>query len=191
VLRDLAVLAREKGVLLISDEIYSAFTYDQPFCSPADFNEDVLVFDGFSKSYGMTGWRLGYAHGPRRLIEEMVKLQQFTFVCAPSMVQWAGIAALDYDVSAFVKQYREKRDRIYDGLKDRFEFAMPDGAFYLFPKAPHRSGTEFVAEAIRNNLLVIPGNVFSRRDTHFRISYAADERTLDQGIDILNRLARK
>jgi aspartate/methionine/tyrosine aminotransferase len=190
VLRDLAVLAREKGVLLVSDEIYSAFSYDQPFCSPAEFNEDVLVFDGFSKKYGMTGWRLGYAHGPRRLIEEMVKLQQFTFVCAPSMVQWAGLVALDYDVSAFVKSYRAKRDRIYQGLKERFEVAKPEGAFYLFPKAPHGTGTEFVAEAIRNNLLIIPGNVFSRRDTHFRISYAADDRTLDQGIEILNRLAR-
>jgi aspartate/methionine/tyrosine aminotransferase len=138
----------------------------------------------------MTGWRLGYAHGPRRLIEEMVKLQQFTFVCAPSMVQWAGLAALDYDVSHLVKSYRQKRDRMVEGLEDRFELAKPDGAFYLFPKAPHGTGTEFVAEAIRNNLLVIPGNVFSRRDTHFRISYAADDRTLERGIEILNRLAR-
>ena len=190
VLRDLAVLAREKNVLLISDEIYSAFAYDRPFCSPAEFNEDVLVFDGFSKTYGMTGWRLGYAHGPRRLIEEMTKLQQFTFVCAPSMVQWAGVAALDYDVSQIVATYRQKRDRIYQGLKDRYEVAKPEGAFYLYPKAPHGTGTEFVAEAIRNHLLVIPGNVFSRRDTHFRISYAADDRTLDRGIEILNRLAR-
>jgi len=190
VLRDLAVLARDKGILLVSDEIYRAFTYDQPFCSPAEFNEDVLVVDGFSKTYGMTGWRLGYAHGPRRLIEEMIKLQQFTFVCAPSMVQYAGLAALDYDVSQIVADYRQKRDRIYRGLKDRYEMAKPDGAFYVFPKVPHGTGTEFVAEAIRNNLLVIPGNVFSRHDTHFRISYAADDRTLDRGIEILNRLAR-
>ena len=84
VLRALATLAREKNVLLISDEIYSAFTYDAPFHSPAEFSDDVLVFDGFSKTYGMTGWRLGYAHGPRRLVEEMIKLQQFTFVCAPA-----------------------------------------------------------------------------------------------------------
>ena len=64
----------------------------------------------------------------------------------------------------------------------------PGGAFYLFPKAPWGTGTEFVAEAIRNNLLIIPGSVFSRRDTHFRISYAADDATLDRGIEILNRL---
>ncbi|MHB1425020.1 MAG: pyridoxal phosphate-dependent aminotransferase [Gemmataceae bacterium] len=190
VLRDLAALAAERGVLLISDEVYRAFCYDRPFVSPAEFNEDVLVVDGFSKSYGMTGWRLGFAHGPRRLIEQMIKLQQFTFVCAPSMVQHAGVAAWDYDVSAIVADYRRKRDRIYAGLKDRYELVRPEGAFYAFPKAPGGWGSEFVAEAIRHNLLLIPGNIFSKRDSHFRLSYAADERTLDRGIEILNRIAQ-
>ena len=178
-------------MLLISDEVYRAFCYDQPFASPAEFNDDVLVFDGFSKTYGMTGWRLGYCHGPRRLIEEMTKLQQFSFVCAPSMVQYAGVTACDTDMSPYIEAYRRKRDRIYQGLKDRFEMGPPGGAFYLFPRAPFGTGSEFVAEAIRNNLLIIPGSVFSRRDTHFRLSYAADERTLDRGVEILNRLARK
>ncbi|HKI31082.1 MAG TPA: aminotransferase class I/II-fold pyridoxal phosphate-dependent enzyme [Gemmataceae bacterium] len=190
-LRDLARLAREKNVLLISDEIYRTFCYDEPFASPAVYNEDVLVIDGFSKSHGMTGWRLGFAHGPGRLIQEMIKLQQFTFVCAPSVVQWAGVTAWDTDVSGHVADYRRKRDRIVAGLKDRFEMVKPGGAFYVFPKAPWGSGSEFVAEAIRNSLLVIPGNVFSRQDTHFRISYAAEDRTIDRGIEILNRLARR
>jgi aspartate aminotransferase/aminotransferase len=190
-LRDLAVLAREKNVLLVSDEIYRTFCYDEPFVSPAEFNEDVLVIDGFSKSHGMTGWRLGYAHGPRRLIQEMIKLQQFTFVCAPSVVQWAGVTAWDTDASAHVADYRRKRDRICDALKDRFEVVRPGGAFYVFPKAPWGTGSDFVAEAIRNSLLIIPGNVFSRQDSHFRISYAADDRTIDRGIEILNRLARR
>jgi aspartate/methionine/tyrosine aminotransferase len=119
----------------------------------------------------------------------MIKLQQFSFVCAPSMVQHAGVAAWDYDVSAIVADYRRKRDRIYEGLKDRYELVRPEGAFYAFPKSPHGSGSEFVAEAIRNNLLLIPGNVFSKRDSHFRLSYAADERTLERGIEILNRIA--
>jgi aspartate aminotransferase/aminotransferase len=137
----------------------------------------------------MTGWRLGFAHGPRPIIEQMTKLQQFTFVCAPSMVQHAGIAAWDYDVSAIVADYRRKRDRIYEGLKGCYELVRPEGAFYALPNAPRGSGQEFVAEAIRNNLLIIPGNVFSKRDTHFRLSFAADDRTLERGIEILNRLA--
>ena len=139
----------------------------------------------------MTGWRMGFAHGPKRLIEEMTKLQQFTFVCAPSMVQHAGVVAWDYDVSAIVADYRRKRDLLLDGLRDRFELVRPGGAFYLFAKAPWGTATEFVTEAIRNNLLIIPGTVFSRRDTHFRISYAADDRTLERGIEILNRVARR
>ncbi len=188
-LRDVALLAQKHGVLLFSDEVYRVFCYDAPFCSPAEFNEDVVVFDGFSKAYGMTGWRLGFAHGPRRLIEEMIKLQQFTFVCAPSTVQHAGVAAWDFDVSAIVADYRRKRDRIYEGLKGRYELVKPEGAFYAFPQAPRGSASEFVAECIRNQLLLIPGSVFSRRDSHFRLSYAADERTLERGIEVLNRLA--
>jgi aspartate/methionine/tyrosine aminotransferase len=190
-LADLARLARERGVLLMSDEVYRVFCYDEPFVSPAEFNDEVLVFDGFSKAYGMTGWRLGFAHGPRRLIEEMTKLQQFSYVCAPSMVQYAGVAALDYDVSELVAQYKSKRDRIVHGLKDRFELAKPQGAFYLFPKPPWGTGSDFIETAIANNLLAIPGKTFSGRDTHFRLSYAADDRTIDRGIEILNRLARR
>jgi len=188
-LRDLALLARERGVLLISDEIYRVFCYDRPYHSPAEFNEDVLVFDGFSKAWAMTGWRLGFAHGPKRLIEEMIKLQQFSFVCAPSIVQHAGVVAWDYDPSPFVADYHRKRDRLVEGLKNRFELVRPGGAFYAFPKVPRGSATEFVTRAIENNLLVIPGNVFSCRDTHFRISYAADDRTIERGIEILNKLA--
>jgi aspartate/methionine/tyrosine aminotransferase len=190
-LRDLARLAAERGVLLLSDEVYRVFCYDEPFTSPAEFSEEVLVFDGFSKAYGMTGWRLGFAHGPRRVIQEMIKLQQFTFVCAPSMVQHAGVAAWDYDVSAIVADYRRKRDRLLDGLRERYQLVQPGGAFYAFAKAPWGAGTEFVTEAIRNSLLIIPGNVFSRHDTHFRISYAAADETLERGIEILNRIARR
>jgi aspartate/methionine/tyrosine aminotransferase len=188
-LRDLAILAREHKILLMSDEVYRAFCYDELFASPASWNEDTLVFDGFSKTYGMTGWRLGFCHGPRRLVEEMIKLQQFTYVCAPSIVQYAGLAAWDYDVTDIVRDYRQKRDRLVNGLKDRYELVVPGGAFYLFPKVPWGTGTEFVTEAIENNLLIIPGNTFSQRDTHFRISYAAADETIDRGIEILRRLA--
>jgi aspartate aminotransferase/aminotransferase len=190
-LREVARLTRERGILLFSDEVYRAFCYDEPFCSPAEDNPDTVVFDGFSKTYGMTGWRLGFCHGPRRLLEEMIKLQQFTYVCAPSMVQHAGVAAWDCDVSAIVADYRHKRDLVVEALGGLFELAAPGGAFYLFARAPWGTGTEFVSEAIRNNLLIIPGGTFSRRDTHFRISYAASDVTLQRGIEILRRLARR
>ncbi|HEX7446229.1 MAG TPA: aminotransferase class I/II-fold pyridoxal phosphate-dependent enzyme, partial [Pirellulales bacterium] len=85
----LAQLAAERDIALISDEIYREFCYDEPFVSPAQFNPRTLVIDGFSKTYGITGWRLGFAHGPRPVIEAMIKLQQYTFVCAPQPAQWA------------------------------------------------------------------------------------------------------
>lgn len=188
-MRTLAELARSRGILLVSDEIYRAFHYDGPARSPAEFSEEVLVIEGFGKTYGVTGWRLGYAHGPKSVIDEMTKLQQFTFVCAPAPFQHAAVAAMDFDVSGIVGDYRRKRDLLAAGLRDRFAFTLPGGAFYLFPKAPWGTGTEFVTEAIRQNLLVIPGGVFGRRDTHFRISYAASDETLLKGIEILNRLA--
>jgi aspartate aminotransferase/aminotransferase len=190
-MRGLAELCRERGVLLISDEVYESFAYDAPFATPAAWNEDVLVVDGFSKAFGMTGWRLGFAHGPTRLIQEMAKLQQFSYVCAPSLLQRAVVPALGLDLSAQTAAYRRKRDRVVEALVGLYELATPAGAFYAFPKVPagYASATEFVQAGIERNLLVIPGNVFSRRDTHFRISYAVDDRTLERGLAVLRELA--
>ena len=190
-LRAIAELAQAKNVCLISDEIYSQFSYDEPFVSPARFNERTIVIDGFSKSHGMTGWRLGWVHGPQELIDAMLKLQQYTFVCAPHPVQWAGLAAMDVDMSRAVADYRGKRDRIVAGLKDLYELTVPNGAFYVFPKLPWGSGDEFIRAAIERELLIIPGSIFSRHDTHFRISFAADDKVLDRGIEVLRELARR
>lgn len=189
--RDLAALAKEKNIVLVSDELYRMFCYDAPFVSPAKFNDQTIVIDGFSKSHAMTGWRLGFVHGPSAVIEVMLKLQQFTFVCAPQPVQWAGIEALDQDMTPYIDAYRKKRDQIVEGLSDVYELARPAGAFYAFPKAPIASGAEFVTKAIEHNLLMIPGKVFSRRDSHFRISYAVDDRQIERGIEVLRKLAKR
>jgi aspartate aminotransferase/aminotransferase len=124
------------------------------------------------------------------VIDAMIKLQQYTFVCAPQPAQWAGAVAMDVDMTAHQANYRHKRDLLYDGLKDHYELVRPGGAFYAFPRAPHGTASEFVARAIERGLLVIPGNVFSRRDTHFRISCAADEGVIQRGINVLRELAR-
>lgn len=189
-LRALAELASEHNVALLSDEVYRVFCYDEPFHSPAEWNDRTIVLDGFSKAYGMTGWRLGFAHGPGEIIREMTKLQQFTFVCAPQPVQWAGLTAWDVDPAREVADYRRKRDLVLEGLAGHFELARPGGAFYAFPRAPWGTGSQFVAACIRNNLLVIPGNVFSTQDTHFRLSYAAEDETIRGGTELLVRLAQ-
>ncbi len=190
-LRDLAVLAERRGVCLISDEIYSDFNYDQPHHCVAEYNSEAIVVNGFSKSHAMTGLRLGYAHGPAPIIDAMIQLQQFTFVCAPQPCQWAGLAALKSDVTSRVDEYRRKRDLVVAGLKDHYELVAPSGAFFAFPQVPWGTGEEFVRRAIEHNLLVIPGKVFSRQDTHFRISMAAPDEKLQQGIDVLKRLAEQ
>ncbi len=190
-LRDLAELAAERDIAFISDEIYRSFCYDAPFISPAKFNPQTIVIDGFSKSHSMTGWRLGWMHGPESLMQQMIKLQQFSFVCAPHPVQWAGMSALDVDITESVAEYRRKRDFMLSELSGLYEIAPAGGAFYLFVKAPWGTGTEFVTEAIKHDLLIIPGNVFSSQDTHFRISYAANDRTLQRGAEVLKRLAKR
>ena len=187
-IRNLAQLAAERNIALVSDEIYNRFCYDEPFVTPATFNEQTIVIDGFSKTYGITGWRIGFAHGPREIIQTMIKLQQYTFVCAPHPFQWASAAAMDVDMTPYIDEYRRKRDFVLDALKEDYEIVKPGGAFYIFPKAPWGSASEFVAKAIENQLLIIPGGIFSTRDTHFRISYAASQATLERGVEVLQRL---
>ena len=188
-LREIADLARRRDLIVISDEIYRFFSYEGLVPSIAALYEKTLFLDGFSKSHAMTGWRLGYAIGPDPIIAEMTKLQQFSFVCAPSFAQEAAVKALEVDTQPYVDAYKNKRDMICKGLKDRYEIVKPEGAFYVFPKAPWGTDQEFVAKAIESNLLVIPGSVFSERDTHFRIAYAADDETIARGIEILRAIA--
>ncbi len=192
-MKALAEILRKRGIIAISDEIYEIFCYDQRFASIAEhYQEGTILLKGFSKSHAMTGWRLGYAAGPKEILQTMAKFQQFTFVCAPAPAQVAGLTALKTDMSAAVKQYKAKRDLIYHGLLERgYRVVKPGGAFYIFPEVPWGTDTEFVAKCIENSLLVIPGNVFSEKHTHFRISYAANEETIRRGLEVLGRLARQ
>jgi aspartate aminotransferase/aminotransferase len=120
----------------------------------------------------------------------MLKLQQFTFICAPTPFQVAGVKALNQDLTEHIEAYRRKRDLVVAALKDDYDLPYPEGAFYAFPRAPWGTASEFVAEAIRRELLIIPGNVFSRKDTHFRISYAVSDDVLKRGLDVLRDIAK-
>ena len=190
--KEIAEIAAKKDILVMTDEIYEKFCYDGDCPSIAKYYEKSLVLQGFSKSHAMTGWRLGYVAAHESLkdvIEQMTKIQQYTFVCAPTPFQQAALAAMDYDVSDLVDAYRRKRDLLYDGLSEKFELVKPGGAFYAFIKAPGSVGAmEFVEKAIKNNVLIIPGNVFSEKDTHFRISYATSDEKIRQGVEILRSL---
>jgi aspartate aminotransferase/aminotransferase len=189
--RDLALLAERSGVTLVSDELYRSYCYDAPFASPALHSEQVVVIDGFSKSHAMTGWRVGWAHGPKPVIDAVTMMQQYTFVCAPQPGQWAAVAALEAPMDAPLAECRRKRDKLMEGLRGHYDFVQPGGAFYLYPQAPGGSGKAFAERAVaEEKLIVVPGSVFGAADTHFRIAYTVSERTLDRGIEALRRLAK-
>src|SRR3954452_1684458 len=164
-------VAKKHDLLIVSDEIYEPFLYESkdeggrmkdegehphhpssfrlhpsPLPSPARLYDKTIILRGFSKSHAMTGWRLGYAAGPEAVISQMTKLQQYTFVCPPSPLQYAALAALDVPMGDAVAAYRRKRDIAFDRLTRSFDVARPGGAFYIFPKAPSgATASEFVA----------------------------------------------
>ena len=196
--QDLAGLARARGLILISDEIYELFSYAGPIGPDggersfgALYPEGTLVVGGLSKTVAITGWRLGWVTGPKFLIEELTKLQQFTFVSANSTAQRAALGAFKLDLSPYVNAYKKKRDFLLKALREAgYECEEPGGAFYLFPRVPKKyaNGQAFVEAATAKRLLLVPGHVFSARDTHFRISYAASDATLQQAAEIFKAL---
>lgn len=184
--------AKQHDLLILSDEIYQMLCFDGAATSPATYApERTIVLRGFGKSYGATGWRLGYAAGPSAVVNEMAKVQQYTFVCAPHPLQQACLAAFDVDMSAVVAAYRKKRDLGVSIMRERFELASPGGGFFYYCRAPRKfaSGTAFVEAAIQRNVLTVPGAAFSAHDTHFRISYAVPDEKLRAGCEILCELA--
>ncbi len=188
-LEAIAKVCGKHGITIISDEIYRAFSY-VPMTSMAEIYPDTVVLVGHSKSFGMTGWRLGYAAGPKEIIQAMTKVQQYSFVCAPSIVQYAALACPTVDNTANIAAYKRKRDLMVGILSQKFELAPPDGAFYLWAKAPKGlTGDQFVDLAIKNNMLIIPGSVFSERASHFRIYYTVPDEKLKLGAELLCRLA--
>lgn len=188
-LEGVAAVCRRRAVPVLSDEIYRGFVY-RPHVSMAAIYEHTVTLCGHSKAYGMTGWRLGYAAGPRSVIQAMAKIQQYSFVCAPSIVQYAALACPRVDQSPHIAAYRDKRDLMTGILSQRFRLGAPDGAFYLFVEAPEGfTGDSFVEHAIRHDVLIIPGSVFSERDSHFRICYTVDDTQLQRGAERLCELA--
>lgn len=192
-IKSAAAIARKHDLLLLSDEIYNEMSYDGPSASPvAHAPERTILLRGFGKTYGVTGWRMGYVAGPQPLVDEMLKMQQYTYVCAPSMAQHAMLTAMKTDTSRHRRDYARKRDLVVKALSGVFELTKPSGGFYVFPKAPARfaSATEFCEAAAERKVLIIPGSVFSARDTHFRISYAVPDEMCLKGCELLCETAR-
>lgn len=189
-LQTVAEIADRYGLCVLSDEVYDKFVYsDRPFVSMGNVARDAIVISGFSKSAGMTGWRIGYVSGPKDAIDAMATFQQYSYVCANSIAQKAAIKALDYDMESYVASYSRRKHMIYEGLKEQFNLIKPEGAFFIFPEVPGKDADAFVRKAVEKKVFVIPGKVFSQRNTHMRIAFSADERSLRKAIEVLNQIA--
>ena len=184
-----ARIADERKLLVISDDIYERFVYDAT-AAPCmgQIYDTTITLSGFSKTWGMTGWRLGYAAGPEKIIQKMIVLQQYSFTCPPSFAQKAAVKAFDCDMGKYIDHYREKRDFIYEALQERYRVERPLGSFFIFPEADDGDGERLVERAIKKGVFIIPGSVFSQRRSHFRISFAAPLDVLERGAQILNEL---
>lgn len=182
-LEDIAKICIEKDIFVMSDEIYSELTYGKDHVSIASLpgmKERTILINGFSKSYAMTGWRLGYACGPKMIIEQMTKIHQFAIMCAPTTSQYAAVEAIkngDEDVAKMRESYNQRRNFLMNAFKEMglpcFE---PFGAFYVFPciKEFNMTSEEFAFALLdAENLAVVPGTAFGDCGEGFlRISYA-------------------
>lgn len=182
-LQDIAEIIREKDLFVLSDEIYSELSYQGDHVSIAalpGMAERTVVINGFSKSYAMTGWRLGYAAGPDEIIRQMIKVHQYVIMCAPTTSQYAAIEALrhgDDDVAHMRESYDERRCFLVKELNDMgipcFE---PMGAFYVFPNIRRFGMTseEFATRLLQQErVAVVPGSAFGEcGEGYLRISYA-------------------
>lgn len=182
-LKEIVDIIIEKDLIVISDEIYSELTYDSKHISIASFpgmKDRTIVINGFSKSYAMTGWRLGYAVGPELIITQMIKLHQFAIMCAPTNSQYAGVEALkngDSDVEMMRDAYNKRRRFVVHTLRKMgLECFEPFGAFYAFPciKSLNMTSDEFATKLLQEEkVAVVPGTAFGDSgEGYLRISYA-------------------
>lgn len=197
-LEELVPIIIEHDLYVISDEIYSELTYDNKHCSIASLpgmKERTIVINGFSKSFAMTGWRLGYACGPKNIMEQILKLHQFAIMCAPTNSQFAAVEALrhcDAEVDKMVEAYNQRRRFLIHELKEMgIECFEPYGAFYIFPsiKKFGMSSEEFANRLLQEQkLAVIPGTAFGACGEGFvRISYAYSIEDLKVGLDRIKK----
>lgn len=197
-LAEIVEVLKDKDIIAISDEIYSELCYGEKHVSIASFPEmkdKTLVINGFSKSYAMTGWRLGYICGHSILIEAMKKIHQYALMCSPTTAQYAAIEALksgDGSVEEMCKEYNRRRRVLLNGFRkmglDCFE---PLGAFYIFPSIQSTGITsdEFCEQLLINEkVLVIPGNAFGECGEGFvRVCYAS---SMEDIVEALKRIER-
>ncbi|MFC7063594.1 aminotransferase [Halobacillus seohaensis] len=201
-LEQLATVIEKHDLVVLSDEIYAELTYDDTYTSFAsipNMKERTILISGFSKAFAMTGWRLGYATGPTEIIAAMVKIHQYTMMCAPTMAQHAALEAMKngkQSVQEMIESYKQRRNFIVSSLNEiGLQCPNPGGAFYAFPsiKATGLTSGEFAEELLQEEqVAVVPGDVFGANgEGYIRCSYATSIKQLDEAMKRIKRFVEK
>ena len=196
--RGIAGLAKEHDLLVYSDEIYDRLVYGTEHHSILDepgMKERTIYLAGFSKAYAMTGWRVGYACAPAEIIEQMMKIHQYTVMCVPTAAQYAALEAMrngEAEVQRMVAEYDKRRRRMYERFNAMgLHCFEPRGAFYCFPNVSSTglSDDEFCERLLKEEQVVlVPGNAFGERGVgHVRACYAASMEKIDTACDRIER----
>ncbi|NQS74268.1 MAG: pyridoxal phosphate-dependent aminotransferase [Methanoculleus sp.] len=188
-IRALVEYGNDRGVTIVSDEVYEHFVYEKAHVSAAHFGDDVITVNAASKTYAMTGWRVGYIAAPEDYIPECLKVHQYAQACATSISQYAALAAYTGDqgpVKQMREEYRVRRDLLYEGLSSLgFEFPRPEGAFYAFVPM----GRNLIQKAIEDGVIIVPGEAFgSKAPDYARFSYATSRENLSRAVGRLQAL---
>jgi len=201
-IKGLTDLTKDHDLYMVSDEIYDKLIYDGEHYSPASFDrmfERTVTVNGFSKTYSMTGWRVGWLITSKDLVNEISKIQEHSITCVTAFVQKAALAALkgpDSSIKSMVKEFRTRRDMMMTGLKrlDIFELQVPQGAFYLFPSYSLNMDSNTLAERFLNdaNVAVTPGIAFGPSgERHVRFSYATSREEIEKGLQNIESALEK
>ncbi|WP_435360796.1 pyridoxal phosphate-dependent aminotransferase [Haloarchaeobius sp. DFWS5] len=192
-MREFARIADEHDVLCISDEVYEYIVFEGEHRSPLEFTEsdNVVVVSACSKSYSMTGWRLGWVTGATRRVERMLRAHQYVQACASAPAQFAAEAAISGDqtvVDEMAQVFEERRDLVVDGLEDMgLDVPTPTGAFYVMPKVPEG----WVDEVLERGVVVVPGEAFGEHgEGYARLSYATSTEELEEALEIMREATR-
>lgn len=191
-LLQLAKIAKENNILIISDEMYESFIYKGEHFSIGSVYPNTLTMNGFSKAYAMTGWRLGYITGPSKIIKTINQLQQYAVFCSSSIAQYAALEALQRPTLPR-DSYIQKREMVEEKLRAAgYDVQGNDGAYYTFFKAPGgMSDLDFIALCANNNLLLLPGRAFSKDETFVRLSYGGTIEDVEKGLEIITNISRQ
>ncbi|MEC2074372.1 aminotransferase [Alkalihalophilus marmarensis] len=201
-LKEIAELAERHDLLVFSDEIYAELTYDEEhvaFSSLEGMKERTVIISGFSKAFAMTGWRLGFVCAPKDLLSAMLKIHQYSLMCAPTMAQYGALEALKTgmdDVYRMKQSYKQRRNYFVKSFSEiGLECHTPGGAFYAFPSIEKTGLTsEQFAEKLllEERVAVVPGHVFGEGgEGHIRCSYATSMENLELSVERIGRFLKQ